>query len=103
MRTSGGQQVTAVGLLDGRGSHCRWSRRRHLNSWWWRILSLLWFRVPEERTENDAQADQHQNARPPIPPKKQDCENDQPETTPWTEEPWAVSKSFMSVHIVILL
>jgi hypothetical protein len=66
------------------------------------ILHLLWRRVPEERAENDAQTDKHQNAGPPMSLKKYDGKNNQPETTPRAEKSWTMSKFSISAHIVIL-
>jgi hypothetical protein len=97
--------------LNGRRSISRRSGRRGLVKWR-RCLVRRRFRrsfFTEERSKENVQANQYQNARPPASAGKEDGQPDQPEQTAKpsasarAEKRWSVAKSFMSMHVYILL
>ena len=84
---------------DGRGRH---RRHRHRVGRRWGVLLPLRPSRPEKPFENDAQADQDENAGPPMSPEKQNRQSDQPEGAaerpPWIVGSRAITVSSISAH-----
>jgi len=110
VRAGAGQQVNAMnGISGGRGRNGRGRHRRHRHRVGrrWGVLLPLRPSRPEKPFENDAQADQDENAGPPMSPEKQNRQSDQPEGAaegpPWIVGSGTITVSSISAHNVVLL